>query len=341
MSHLVGTNSETWTRFHVLNFEEEDNGAPRPNNMTTWTELHFKLRDDFTCTRRRDGSILVDAKTKENAEQLSNISQLGDNNVTTSRDLRMNATRATVLVHEWEFNHASEIESCLLKQCQAQGLPVSSVKHFTRKSRKSKATLHLASLTFESRILPEYIYVGFEKVRVREDLPRSRQCQNCCKFGHPAEFCRSSLCCPICGIVGHDKETCRWEGDRSFKGRCPNCSEEGHTAFSKQCALYRRELEALLIIRRQGISKRAAFRVLEENNSFPNVSYARRTSGRSSQHQPQQQQREEPQPQQQRQEAQQQEEGKDQEEQQQSVEDQMKEIFEGITSDTPHQHCHA
>ena len=37
MSHLVGTNSETWTRFHVLNFDEEDSGAPRPNNMTTWT----------------------------------------------------------------------------------------------------------------------------------------------------------------------------------------------------------------------------------------------------------------------------------------------------------------
>ena len=191
------------------------------------------------------------------------------------------------------------------------------MKHFTRKSRKSKTILHLASLTFESRILPEYIYVGFEKVRVREDLPRPRQCQNCCKFGHPAEYCRSALCCPICGTVGHDKESCKWDGDRSFKGRCPNCSEEGHTAFSKQCVLYRRELEALLIIRRQGISKRAAFRVLGENNSFPNVSYARRTTGYSSQHhQPHQQQQEEnPQPQQ-RPQSQQQEERKDQEEKQ-------------------------
>ena len=29
--------------------------------------------------------------------------------MTTSRDLRMNATRATFLVHEGEFNHANEI----------------------------------------------------------------------------------------------------------------------------------------------------------------------------------------------------------------------------------------
>ena len=97
-SHPLSTFSETWTRFHVLNFEEEDNGAPMPNNMTTWTELHNKLRDDFTFIRRHVGFILVDAKTKENAKPLSNISQLGINSVTTSRDLCMNATRATVLV---------------------------------------------------------------------------------------------------------------------------------------------------------------------------------------------------------------------------------------------------
>ena len=77
--------------------------------MTTWTELHNKLRDDFTFIRRHVGFILVDAKTKENAKPLSNISQLGINSVTTSRDLCMNATRATVLVHEGEFNHSSEI----------------------------------------------------------------------------------------------------------------------------------------------------------------------------------------------------------------------------------------
>ena len=87
MSHIVGTNSETWTKFYVLNFEGEDNGAPMPNNMTTWTVTQ-KLGDDFACTRR-DDFILVDAKTKENAEQLSNISQLGTNSVTTSRDCRM------------------------------------------------------------------------------------------------------------------------------------------------------------------------------------------------------------------------------------------------------------
>ena len=69
MTHLVGTNSETWTRFHVLNFDEEE-GAQRPNGMKMWSNLHGKLRDEFTCIRRVDGSILVDAKTKENAEEL-------------------------------------------------------------------------------------------------------------------------------------------------------------------------------------------------------------------------------------------------------------------------------
>ena len=77
----MSTYSETWTRFNVLNFEEEDNGAHKTNNLTTWIELHNKLRDDFTCTQRQDGFILVDAKTKENAKQLSNTSQLDINSV--------------------------------------------------------------------------------------------------------------------------------------------------------------------------------------------------------------------------------------------------------------------
>ena len=115
MLHIVGTNSETWTRFHVLNFIEEGNDTPKPNGMNMWTELHSRLKDDFTCIRRSDGSVLVDAKTKDNSEKLQKIKEICNNSVTTSRDTRMNSTRATVLVPEAEFNYPDEIESCLLK----------------------------------------------------------------------------------------------------------------------------------------------------------------------------------------------------------------------------------
>ena len=97
MTYLVGTNSETWTRFHVLEYSEDDS-TPRPNGMKMWSELHKKLKDEFTCIRRADGSILVDAKTKSNAEELEKINELCNNDVTTSRDLRLNSTMATVLV---------------------------------------------------------------------------------------------------------------------------------------------------------------------------------------------------------------------------------------------------
>ena len=99
LSYLVGTNSETWTRFHVLNFDEEES-LPIPNSMKMWTDLHRKLKSEFSCSRRTDGSILIDAKTRENAEELQKISHICDNSVTTTRDLRLNSTRATVLVPE-------------------------------------------------------------------------------------------------------------------------------------------------------------------------------------------------------------------------------------------------
>ena len=114
MSHIIGTNSETWTRFHVLNFIEEENGSTKPNGMTMGTDLRSRLKDDFTCIRRSDGSVLVDAKMKDKSEKLQKIKEICNNSVTTSRDTRMNSTRATVLVPEAEFNYPDEIESCLL-----------------------------------------------------------------------------------------------------------------------------------------------------------------------------------------------------------------------------------
>lgn len=279
ISHLIGTNSEIWTKFHVLNFiGEEDEAGPNPNEMRMWSDLRYKLNNtNFTCSRRRDGSILVDAKTQENAEEIKKIKSICNKSITTARDALLNSTRGTVLIPRNVFNHVDEIEPNLLEQSQAQGLPVTNVKRFVRTTRTGK-TIHLACLTFDSRTLPPYMYVGFERVEVREDLPKPRQCKNCWKFGHPAEFCQSNPCCPICASTGHHLELCLRRQDRTYKGHCPNCDQIGHTAFSRECTLYKKERETLITMRREGLTKRGAIKKLEEQGQFTGVWYARRAA---------------------------------------------------------------
>ena len=43
----------------------EDEGNDRTGNVGVWLELQELLDPGFTCIRRRDGSILIDIKTKE------------------------------------------------------------------------------------------------------------------------------------------------------------------------------------------------------------------------------------------------------------------------------------
>ena len=73
LNELVGPLSETWTRFHVLSLEATEKTDRAPNNLQIWTELRAALNSDFSCVRRKDGSVLLDAKSERNAEAIQNI----------------------------------------------------------------------------------------------------------------------------------------------------------------------------------------------------------------------------------------------------------------------------
>lgn len=271
LEELFGTQSDSWTRFHEITGTEE------LDNLEIYEELNKKLLDDFECFRRRDGSILIDAKTRRNAKEIQNLKEILNKNVTSTRDPQLNSVRGTILVPLNEFKNTDSMEERILNHLLLQDIPASKVTIFRKTSRR-KTTLVCACITFESRTIPPTVRIGFEKVKVKEDIPKPRQCRKCWKFGHPAQYCNSTPCCPICGVPNHPMESCPHEGNQSFKGHCPNCNNDGHTAFSKKCDLYRKEAEILSTMYRQGIPKNRARRLIEEAGMFANVSYARRAA---------------------------------------------------------------
>ena len=64
---LFGINSDSWTRFFILN------GTGDLDNLDIYEELNKKLKDDFDCIRRRDGSVMIDAKTRRNAIEVEKL----------------------------------------------------------------------------------------------------------------------------------------------------------------------------------------------------------------------------------------------------------------------------
>ena len=81
---LVGPQSETWTKFFVLHFSSPENEQPL-SNMKIWVGLKNLLQNsEFSCVRRNDGSVLVDAKTECNADIIAKTKELWNTKITTS-----------------------------------------------------------------------------------------------------------------------------------------------------------------------------------------------------------------------------------------------------------------
>ena len=88
-----------WTKFYSLEFSGMSDSESPPSHIKIWIELGKYLKNsDFTCIKRGDGSVLVDAKTERNAQSLEKLDKLCDIKVTTTRDPKMNSTRGTVLI---------------------------------------------------------------------------------------------------------------------------------------------------------------------------------------------------------------------------------------------------
>ena len=189
---LFGINSDSWTRFFVLN------GTGDLNNLDIYEDLNKKLKDDLDCIRRRDGSVMIDAKTRRNAIEVEKLQKIQNKDVNTARDLRLNLIRGTILVPLSEFKNEENLEERIQGHLQQQNIPVFNVTIFKKNSRKGN-TLTCACISVESRSMPASVCVGFEKVKVKEDIPKPRQCHTCWKLGHAKKHCEGI---PVAQFVG-------------------------------------------------------------------------------------------------------------------------------------------
>ena len=59
-------------------------------------DFWFELKGDFTCSRRRDGSILINAKMEEN-KVLAERNEICDVDITVARDSILNLATGTAM----------------------------------------------------------------------------------------------------------------------------------------------------------------------------------------------------------------------------------------------------
>ena len=84
-------------------------------------------------------------------------------------------------------------------------------------------------------------------------------CTRCINYGHTTKRCESPVVCGKCGEGGHSADGCD-----SDSIKCLHCPGQ-HLSGSKECEMYKRELEIVSVQQKQGISRNQAKFLIERN----------------------------------------------------------------------------
>ena len=92
--------------------------------------------------------------------------------------------------------------------------------------------------------LPEFVYIGFLRYKVKPYIPQPIRCNKCQGFGHIAAHCKRQVRCVRCG-KGHCLDECPVKDDLT-KAVCVNCKGQ-HSAAFKGCTKYQEVSKALKV----------------------------------------------------------------------------------------------
>lgn len=116
-----------------------------------------------------------------------------------------------------------------------QPVNIVAIQRLSKRSDNGSISLtNTVKITFDGRILPDYIVIGCLRVRVRAFYNKPMFCERCQQFNHTAKFCTRKLKCAIC-LGEHNKENCEMSNvDRSV---CPYCNSK-HEAGNQNCPYF-------------------------------------------------------------------------------------------------------
>lgn len=138
--------------------------------------------------------------------------------------------------HEDEKTLLSSTTVGKFKNPSIKPIKILNVFRFTRESEveddqgnvnKQIEKTNSVRVTFEGKLLPDYVAVGFLLIPVRMYTRKPMFCENCCRYKHTSKFCCNKPKCIKCGENSH-------EGDCVDRTLCIHCEGE-HQAGSKDC----------------------------------------------------------------------------------------------------------
>lgn len=231
-------------RFYILETLEEDRTLKDACSFRGYEDLKKCCEGEPEDVKLlRNGSMMVKTRNELQSRQIINLRAVAGVRVKATPHKKLNSSQGTVLARLWDKYAPEEICEYLASE------GVTDVYKFpSRPGRQYTGSRYL--LTFNRLQPPEKIRAGFEKLDVRQYIPRPRRCYNCQGFGHVGKYCRKEH--PICGNCSEPAHTER-DIPCNKQPLCRNCGQT-HPASDVKCPKYRMEQEIITIVTKEKIS---------------------------------------------------------------------------------------
>lgn len=197
----------------------------------------------------KDGKVFLKCDSSESLEKLKNSieTNLGDK-VTLNVPKKLNPRLKVIDVHK--NLHAESNENIIRKvKCQ-NNINADEYLDIVYKSKIEDNCFYLIleadPLVYNQLLHKKKICIGWSSCPIYDHVTVVR-CYKCCKFGHIAKKCNSTLVCPTCS-GNHERAACE-----SQVKKCVNCEVQNvkyksnipvnHTVWDKECQSFLKAIE--------------------------------------------------------------------------------------------------
>ena len=210
--------------------------------------------------RLRSGDVLVEVDRASQADGLLKIVTFVGKPVRVIPHRSLNSCKGVV--------RCSELRDCdddeILEELADQH--VTEVHRVMINQNGIKKPTNTLFLTFNLSKLPQYLKVGYLRVKINPYIPNPIRCFKCQKFGHFRSNCQRGECCEKCGKEDHVVANCQ------DSAHCINCSGN-HSANSRLCPKWIEE-KRIQEIKAVGNLSYPEARKLYQTQHVQSISYA-------------------------------------------------------------------
>jgi hypothetical protein len=257
--------SKTWPRFITISGEE----LHKLHAFAILKAIKGMAGDPKNIKRLRNGQLLVEVEVESHSQNLLKTTSLAGVPVKCSPHKSLNTCKG--VVRSFESMKLNEAE--LLDFLAPQG--VVEVRQLTSKRGPQPTVTPVLFVTFSGTNLPDSIKVGFEHCKVTRFIPNPLRCFKCQGYGHTSASCKKQQVCASCGSHDHMHDQ---QNPCQKTPVCVNC-KGNHTAYSRDCPVWKKEKEVQTLRVTRGISYPEARKlVFTSTPSYASVVTSKKTA---------------------------------------------------------------